>query len=90
VPGDARSAAEKSLAARRAVRISWANTSDPAARTAPARRARLERLANTFDPGHELSDEERERRAGQLRRAELAGFSAKAAKARRRKNGNGR
>ncbi len=86
---DARSAAEKSLAARRAVGISWANTSDPAARTAPARRARLERLADSFDPNHELSEEERERRAKQLRKAEQAGFSAMAAKARRRKKSNG-
>jgi len=87
--GDARSAAEKSLQARRAVRISWANTSDPAARTEPARRARLERLANRFDPNHQLSNEERERRAKQLRAAELAEFSERSAKARRRKKSNG-
>jgi hypothetical protein len=92
MPVDARSPAEKSLQARRAVYTSWANTSDRTARTAAARRARLERLADRIDPKHELSDEERDVRARALRKAELLEFAERSAKARRKaksRNENG-
>jgi len=81
---DARSPAEISPQATRAVYTSWASTVDRTARTEPARQARLANLADKIDPHHKLSDEQRERQAKALRRAELAGFAERSAKKRRK------
>lgn len=42
---------------------SWVSESDPTARTAPARAAFLSRFEQEVDPDHQLSDEDRTRRA---------------------------
>jgi hypothetical protein len=87
---DVRSEVEKSLQQRRAVLTSWSNTIDRTARTEPARRKRLENLADKIDPNHDLPDEVRERLAQDRRKAELLGYSERAAAKRRKakKNGN--
>jgi len=74
------------LRSRIAVYSSWANTSDPTARTAPARSAFLARFEREVDPAGSLPAEERSRRAEAARRAyylKLAYASAKARSGRR-------
>jgi hypothetical protein len=69
------------LRARLAVYTSWANTADPAARTAPARAAANLRFERQVDPDGTMSADERTRRADAARRAfytKLAYMSAKA------------
>jgi hypothetical protein len=73
------------LRARLAVHTSWANTSDRAARTAPARRAALERFERQVDPDGSLSDAECARRAEQAMRAHMARLALRSAQARRRR-----
>jgi hypothetical protein len=76
--------AERSLRARIAVHTSWAQTTDRAARTAPARRAALERFQRQVDPDGSLSEAERARRAEQAMRAHMARLALRSARARRR------
>jgi hypothetical protein len=76
---------ERALRARLAVHTSWANTSDRAARTAPARQAALERFERQVDPDGFLSDAERARRAEQAMRAYMARLALRSAQARRRR-----
>ncbi|MEX2621152.1 MAG: hypothetical protein WD250_13145 [Egibacteraceae bacterium] len=66
-----------------AAHASWAKTSDPAARTAPAREAMRTRFLDEVDPDRVLPEAERVRRAGHARQAYMAGLALKAAKARR-------
>lgn len=76
---------ERRLAASAAGHTSWKNTSDRAARTAPARRAALERFEHEVDPDGTLDPAERARRAESARKAYFAQLSLKSAKARRAK-----
>lgn len=73
------------LDATAAAHVSWANTSDPAARTEPARRAHFRRFEDRVDPDWSLPEEERERRAKHLRKAYMLKLAAKSARARRKK-----
>jgi hypothetical protein len=82
--GEPLTPAERSLRARIAVHTSWAQTTDRAARTAPARRAALERFQCQVDPDGSLSEAERARRAEQAMRAHMARLALRSAQARRR------
>lgn len=75
----------RALIARMASHASWANTTDPAARTAPARAEFDERFLRQVDPDGSLPIEERTRRAAHARKAYFLGLAAKSADARRRK-----
>lgn len=77
--------AERSLRARMAVHTSWAQTTDRAARTAPARRAALQRFERQVDPDGSLSSAERARRADQAMRAHMARLALRSAQTRRRR-----
>jgi translation initiation factor 2B subunit (eIF-2B alpha/beta/delta family) len=77
---------ERSLRARLAVHTSWANTTDPASRTAKARAAandRFEKQAREKHPG--ASDEVIARVAEHLRKAHYTAMAMKSAAARRAK-----
>ncbi|WP_298795467.1 hypothetical protein [Pseudonocardia sp. 73-21] len=76
---------QRSLRSRIAAHTSWANTSDRAARTAPARRAALDRFEKQVDPDGTLSPAERAIRAEHARKAHFARLALKSAQARRRK-----
>jgi hypothetical protein len=67
------------------VHVSWANTDDPAARTAPARAAALARFEREADPDGTQPPEERARRAAHLRSAYFARLALASARARRAK-----
>ncbi|MGI5201704.1 hypothetical protein ACQEU6_08990 [Spirillospora sp. CA-108201] len=72
--------------AKRAVRVSWEKTEDPAARTRPARMAALRRFETEVDPDGTLPASERMQRAEEAKSeyyAELGRQSAKARRARR-------
>ncbi len=60
---DQRTPSEHSQASRIGAQRSWARTSDPAARTAPARTAFLARFEDEVDPDRVLPTEERSARA---------------------------
>lgn len=77
--------AERSLRARLAVHVSWAQTGDRSARTAPARRTALERFERQVDPDGRLNPAERARRAEQAMRAHMARLALRSAQARRRR-----
>jgi hypothetical protein len=86
VPGSSSlTPAERSLRARLASHASWAQTSDPASRTAPARAAFADRFAREVDPEGVLPEAERQRRAEHARKAYYVGLALKSAKARRRR-----
>jgi hypothetical protein len=78
-------AAERKLRARAAAHASWANTSDPSARSQPGRDAFLARFEHEGDPHRELPEPERLRRAEHARKAYFTKLSLKAAQARRKK-----
>ncbi len=73
---------ERSLRARMAAHHSWAATSDPSARTAPARQAFRDRFEREVDPDGSLPAPERTRRAESARRAYFADLSFRSARAR--------
>ena len=75
---------ERVLRARTAAYASWANTSDPLARTAPGRAAANKRFEDQVDPGRVLPEDERRRRADAARKAYFTGLALKSAKARRK------
>lgn len=75
----------RTLAARAAAHVSWANTSDPAARTAPARKAAADRFERQIDPDGRLDPAERTRRAEHARKAYFLSLALKSALARRKK-----
>jgi hypothetical protein len=83
--GEPLTPAERSLRARLAVHTSWAQTTDRAARTAPARRAALQRFERQVDLHGTLNPAERRRRAEQAMRAHMAGLALQSAQARRRR-----
>ncbi|GAA1405329.1 hypothetical protein GCM10009639_52160 [Kitasatospora putterlickiae] len=74
---------ERSLRAQIAAHTSWANTSDPAGRTAKARAAALARFETQVDPEGVLPEPERLRRAESARRAYFSNLALRAAQARR-------
>lgn len=74
---------ERSLRARIAAHESWARTSDPAARTAPARAALLDRFDSEADPDGTLDPVERARRAAHLRSAYFSRMALRSVQARR-------
>ena len=74
---------ERAMRAKLAAHVSWANTPDPAARTAAARKAALDRFDREVDPDGVLDPDERARRAAHARKAYFLSLSLKAAKARR-------
>jgi hypothetical protein len=80
---------EISLRTRRAAHLSWANTDDRRARTAPARKAFEDSFSRKADPDGVLSVAERERRAEHLRKAFYAELSRNSAQARRIKKSGG-
>lgn len=75
---------ERATRARIAAHVSWANTEDPAARTAKARQAALDRFERAVDPDGTLSKAERARRAEHARRAYFLSLALKSSQARRR------
>lgn len=77
------------MQARLAAHTSWANTADPAARTAPARQAFRERFEREVDPYRLLPPEERARRAESARKAYYARLALKKAQAARRRKAAG-
>jgi len=76
--------AQRSLRARVAAHVSWANTTDATARTAAARKAANDRFEKQVDPEGILDPTERARRAASARKAYFLGLAAKSAAARRR------
>jgi len=79
------SPAQRSLHARMAAHRSWAQTDDPAARTAPARQRFLDRFVREVDPEEKLPEKERLRRAGHARKAYFAALALRSARARQAK-----
>ncbi|MDT0472966.1 hypothetical protein RM863_12615 [Streptomyces sp. DSM 41014] len=82
---------DRSLRARLAAHTSWANTLDPASRTAKARAAaagRFEREARELHP--DATDEQITRVAEHLKSAHFSRIALKAAAARRAKASAGR
>jgi hypothetical protein len=76
-------AGERRLRARAAAHASWANTADPAGRTAPGRKAFRDSFEREVDPDCVLDPAERARRAEHARKAYFAGLALKSAQARR-------
>ena len=76
---------QRATRARIAAYDSWANTSNPTARTEPARRAFLRRFEDQVDPDRTLPDAERTRRAEAARKAHFQRMALKSARARQRK-----
>lgn len=76
---------ERRLRAKLGAHISWANTADPAERTAKARRAFEARFEKEADPDGVLPPEERARRAKHLRDAFYTRIQLKSAETRRKK-----
>ena len=76
---------ERSLRARMGGYASWANTSDPASRTAPARAAFQDRFERQVDPDGSLPVAERRRRAEAAKKAYYTGLALKSAQARRKR-----
>lgn len=64
---------------------SWANTTDPAARLAPALEGQQARFRRLADPDGVLSEEERERRAYHIQAAHMAKMRAASLRSRREK-----
>lgn len=78
---------ERVLRAQLGAHTSWANTTDPASRTAKARQAAQERFATQAREKHpDASPEEIERIAGHLRKAFYARMQLAAVEARRAKS----
>jgi hypothetical protein len=77
---------QRVLRASMAADRSWANTSDPVKRTAPARRAAAEswqrRFENEVDPDRVLPEAERTRRAAYARRAYMKNLALRSARSR--------
>jgi hypothetical protein len=74
--------AQRSLRAKVAAHVSWANTSDRTARTAAARKAASDRFEREVDPDGVLPNEERVLRAANARKAHFARMALLSARAR--------
>jgi hypothetical protein len=75
--------AERTMRARQAAYISWANTENRGARTQPGRDAMWEKFYDQVDPERKLTSAERHKRAVSARKAFFAGLALRSAKARR-------
>ncbi len=75
---------ELTLRARLASHASWAQTTDPTARTAPARQAFLDRFEREVDPDGILPPADRARMAAHARKAYFTRLALASAKARRK------
>ncbi|MGI8711573.1 MAG: hypothetical protein ACR2LA_11340 [Acidimicrobiales bacterium] len=75
---------ERSLRGRIGAHESWARTTDPAARTAPARAAAAARFEHEVDPEGLLPEAERKRRAEHARKAWFLRLALASARARRK------
>lgn len=84
---------ERVLRASAAAHASWANTRDPAGRTAPAREAARSALLDQFerevDPDGDLPEAERARRAESARKAYFQKLALKSVRARRARRESG-
>lgn len=81
--------AQRTLRAKLAAHVSWANTEDRAARTAAARKAAHDRFAKQVDPEGVLPPEERAKRAENARKAHFSRLAMLSARSRRlRKRGS--
>ena len=81
--------AQRTLRAKMAAHVSWANTEDRAARTAAARKAAHDRFAKQVDPEGVLPPEERAKRAENARKAHFSRLAMLSARSRRpRKRGS--
>ena len=79
---------QRTIRAKIAANISWANTENPSARTAPARRAHDKKFEDLADPDGTLPPAERARRAASLRKAHFQQLALKSSQVRAaRKNG---
>lgn len=76
---------QRAMRARIGAHTSWANTTDRAARTAPARRSFLERFEKQVDPDGTLPEAERLRRAESARKAFMLSIALKSAESRKRR-----
>lgn len=76
---------QRSTRGAKGAHVSWANTEDPSARTAPARKAALERFERQVDPEGVLPPADRARRAEHARKAYFLGLALKSATARRKR-----
>jgi hypothetical protein len=75
----------RALSARIAAHQSWANTADPAARTAPARQAFRARFERAVDPNGTMNPSELARRAESARKAYYTRLALQSARSRRRR-----
>jgi hypothetical protein len=74
---------QRSLRARTAAHASWANTSNPAARTRPGAQAAFRRFEDQVDPDRTLPEDERYRRAKSAQRAHMSAIAQKSVKSRK-------
>lgn len=79
---------ERTLRAKIAAHQSWANTADPAARTAPGRAAMMAKFERQVDPDGTMDPAERERRAASARKAYFADLARKSVQVRRERAAN--
>lgn len=73
---------QRKMQAEIAAHASWANTADPAARTAAARLAAYNRFERQVDPDGTMDPAERTRRAESARKAHFRQMSFKSARSR--------
>jgi hypothetical protein len=73
---------QRSLRARLAAQESWARTTDPAARTAPARAAAMQKFLDAVDPEGVLPVEQRQRMAEAARKAYFTRLAFQSSRAR--------
>lgn len=73
---------QRALRSSIAAHESWANTSDPTARTEPARQAFLRRFEDQVDPDRVLPADERTRRAESARKAHFQRLALRSSKVR--------
>jgi hypothetical protein len=78
---------ERAMRGRIGAHISWANTSDRAARTRPARDALAAKFEQQVDPDGVLPRAELERRVASARSAHFTRLAYASARARRSKRG---
>ena len=78
---------QRTQRARLAAHTKWAHTHDRTEATRPAREAFNQRFLDDVDPNRELSEPDRQRRAGNARKAYYARLSLKSAQARTAKAG---
>ncbi|MEZ5133441.1 MAG: hypothetical protein R2763_17290 [Mycobacterium sp.] len=77
----------RKLRAEIGAHVSWANTEDRAARTAPARQGFLDRFEREVDPEGVLTPQERGKRADHARKAYFKRLALKSAQSRARRKG---